>query len=90
MKQRQHPHGSPEWIAENCDPLSAFERTVQRTLTKLLEQLSRSEAVLAKIVGQEKPNKYGYDAAHVALGDEWREDARQLLADIRAGVSSHD
>lgn len=90
MTQRKHPHGSPEWVANNCDPQIAFERTVQRTLSKLLEQRNRAEAVLAQIVGQEKPNKYGYDACGVALQDDWREEARQLLADIRAGVSSHE
>lgn len=90
MTQRKHPHGSPERIADNCDLQSAFERTVQRTISKLLEQRNRTEAVLAQIVGQEKPNMYGYDAAGVAFQDAWREEARQLLADIRAGVSSHE
>ena len=37
-------------------------------------------AVLAEIVGQETPNKWGYDAAGVAMNDAWRERARAALA----------
>ncbi len=36
-------------------------------------------AVLEQIVGQEKPNRCGYDAASVALDDAWRERARAVL-----------
>jgi hypothetical protein len=36
-------------------------------------------AVLAEIVGQEKPNPYGYDAAHKAMDDDWRARARAAL-----------
>lgn len=90
MKQRQHPHGSPEWIVANCDQTVAFERTVQKAMTKLLEQrgqadtlLARAERILARIVGQKNPHRYGNDAAEVVFQGQWREDARQLLADIR-------
>lgn len=91
MKQRQHPHGSPEWIVANCDPMVAFERTVQRAMTKMLEErdqtdalLAKAEAVLTRVVGQKNPHRYGNDAAEVVFQGQWREDARQLLADIRA------
>lgn len=36
--------------------------------------------VLEEIVGQEKPNKYGYDAASMAMDNEWRKRARKALA----------
>lgn len=76
MQQRKHPHGSPEWIVDNCDPMVAFERTVQRAMTQLLEQRSLAAALLAQTL--EGP-----------VQDGWREQAQQLLADIRSGVSSH-
>lgn len=37
-------------------------------------------AVLREVVGQEKPNRWGYDAAAVALNDDWRARAREALA----------
>lgn len=36
-------------------------------------------AVLNTIVGQEPPNRWGYDAAGVALDNTWRARARELL-----------
>lgn len=45
-----------------------------------LTTYSELRAILAEIVGQEKPNRYGYDAASVALDDGWRGRARELLA----------
>ncbi len=36
--------------------------------------------VLREIVGQPKTNRWGYDAAAVALDDGWRELARAALA----------
>jgi hypothetical protein len=43
-------------------------------------EINELAAVLAEIVGQENPNRWGYDAAHVALNDEWRARARAALA----------
>lgn len=37
-------------------------------------------AALKEIVGQDKPNRYGYDAAGVALDDDWRARARAALS----------
>ena len=35
--------------------------------------------ILREIVGQEQPNRFGYDAAAVALDDDWRQRARAIL-----------
>lgn len=37
-------------------------------------------AMLVEIVGQENPNRWGYDAAHKALDDDWRAQARAAIA----------
>lgn len=37
-------------------------------------------AVLTEIVGQQNPNRYGYDAAHKAMDDDWRTRARAAIA----------
>lgn len=39
--------------------------------------------VLHEIVGQETPNRWGYDAARVALEDDWRLRARAAYARAR-------
>lgn len=44
---------------------------------------------LATIVGQEKPNKWGYDSASVALNDDWRNNARALLMRASKANSQH-
>lgn len=36
--------------------------------------------VLGEIVGQEKPNSWGYDSSVVAMNDVWRNKARALWA----------
>lgn len=33
---------------------------------------------LGAVVGQDHPNKWGYDAAGIAMNDEWRNKARAL------------
>ena len=35
---------------------------------------------LKAIVGQQPPNRWGYDSAEIALDDEWRAQARTALA----------
>lgn len=35
---------------------------------------------LKAIVGQQRPNRWGYDSAEIALDDEWRDQARAALA----------
>jgi len=35
---------------------------------------------LKAIVGQQPPNRWGYDSADIALDDEWRAQARAALA----------
>lgn len=35
--------------------------------------------VLREIVGQKHPNRWGYDAACVAMDDDWRARARRAL-----------
>ncbi len=37
-------------------------------------------SILREIVGQQAPNRWGYDAACVALDDDWRTRARVVLA----------
>lgn len=37
-------------------------------------------AALVEIVGQENPNRWGYDAARKALDDDWRDRARAAIA----------
>lgn len=37
-------------------------------------------AVLREIIGQENPNRWGYDSASVALDDDWRGRARAAYA----------
>lgn len=37
------------------------------------------EIALRVIVGQENPNRWGYDCASIALNDEWRRRARRAL-----------
>ena len=37
-------------------------------------------AALKDIVGQETPNKWGYDAAYVAMDEAWRARARAAIA----------
>jgi hypothetical protein len=44
--------------------------------------LAELVAVLREIVGQAKPNRWGYDAADVALRDDWRQRARAVLARV--------
>jgi len=39
----------------------------------------RMAEILARIVGQAKPNRHGYDSSLVALDGEWRESAREAL-----------
>ena len=56
-----------------------FYETRIATLEQQREDLYK---VLAEIVGQEKPNDYGYDAACVALDNSWRVRARAVLAGI--------
>ena len=46
----------------------------------LKAEVERLRAVLVRIVGQPEPNRWGYDAAGVALDDEWRKDALKALA----------
>ena len=36
-------------------------------------------AILREIVGQDQPNRWGYDAAGVALSDNWRRRAREAI-----------
>jgi exo-beta-1,3-glucanase (GH17 family) len=36
--------------------------------------------VLIELVGQEKPNRWGYDVAHKAFDDDWRARARAAVA----------
>ena len=35
---------------------------------------------LKAIVGQQRPNRWGYDSAEIALNDEWRAQARAAIA----------
>lgn len=51
----------------------------ERDLLARITALERCERALREIVGQEKPNTWGYDAAHIALQDDWRERARKAL-----------
>ncbi len=44
-----------------------------------LEQANRMERILFEIVGQDKPNRYGYDAAGIAMNDDWRARARASI-----------
>jgi hypothetical protein len=37
-------------------------------------------AALREIVGQDAPNRWGYDCASIALDDDWRTRARAALA----------
>ena len=37
-------------------------------------------SVLREIVGQQAPNRWGYDAAGIALDDDWRTRAQAVLA----------
>ncbi len=39
---------------------------------------------LKAIVGQQTPNRWGYDAAEIALSDEWRAQARAALSQAEA------
>lgn len=50
---------------------------------RLMEERDALAAVLDKIVGQKHPNKWGYDAASVAMDDEWRAEARATLNKVR-------
>jgi len=45
-----------------------------------MKDTSELRALLAEIVGQAQPNRWGYDAACVALDDNWRARARAALA----------
>lgn len=47
---------------------------------KLIAAAPELVDILREIIGQEKPNRYGYDAGAVALNDDWRKRARQVLA----------
>ena len=44
---------SPEWLVEHCDHGSAFERAVQRALTRLLAENKQLRAALEQPVEQE-------------------------------------
>ncbi len=69
--------------------VEALESENRYAEADLVIDLNRSVAemieVLKEIVGQEKPNKYGYDAAEVALKDEWRDKARAVLKTAQNG-----
>ena len=41
---------------------------------------------LKAIVGQQTPNRWGYDAAGIALSDEWRAQARAALAQAEGNL----
>lgn len=49
--------------------------------TSLLEEAAK---LLEEIVGQKKPNQWGYDAAYIAMGDGWRFRARDFLVLFRS------
>lgn len=57
----------------------ALPHMMQR-LEKIREQRDELLAVLVEIVGQPNPNRYGYDAAHKAMDDDWRARARAAIA----------
>ena len=61
-----------ERIIESCAKIAAA--------VPLLDDLI---GVLREIVGQKEPNRWGYDAAHVALNDDWRGRARDVLARVK-------
>lgn len=47
---------------------------------RVIAQAPTLLALLQEIVGQPTPNSWGYDAAAVALNDDWRARARAALA----------
>lgn len=54
------------------------ERTIANA--RLIAAAPDLLAALVEIVGQENPNRWGYDAAHKALDDDWRAQARAAIA----------
>ena len=56
-----------------------FNRDELAQAANLLAVAPELLAALEEIVGQKSPNKYGYDAAEVALNDAWRNKARAAI-----------
>ena len=57
-------------------------RTIDKNLAnaKFIAAAPAMYEALKAIVGQQTPNRWGYDAAEIALNDEWRAQARAALA----------
>lgn len=51
---------------------------------RLIAAAPRLRDALLRIVGPQNGNPYGYDAAAVAMQDDWRAEARQALRDAGA------
>jgi hypothetical protein len=82
-----------EGASEDHEDVLAFLRNTglpEGTVTRMHRALVCAEqrfavrtglvSVLREIIGQENPNQWGYDAARVALDDDWRARARAAYA----------
>jgi hypothetical protein len=55
------------------------DNDLANTIVAAVNSAEEMRQVLAEIVGQEKPNRWGYDAGAVALDAIWRTRARAAL-----------
>ena len=66
-------------IGDNKQRVFIAECATQRDALLIAAAPAMYEALKA-IVGQQPPNRWGYDSAGIALDDEWRAQARTALA----------
>lgn len=67
-------------VCEVRQTLSRPSAEAAADLAHLIAAAPEMLAALREIVGQDRPNRWGYDAATVAMDDGWRERARAALA----------
>lgn len=63
-------------------PLARFASFATHADMAAIAAVPELVAALREIVGQENPNRWGYDAAEIALDAGWRERARAALAKV--------
>lgn len=74
----EHHKGTKQ--SENQKETTAIQARYRGEIARLTQINTAMYAALKAIVGQQPPNRWGYDSAEIALDDEWRAQARTALA----------